>query len=112
MNFPIDPQDFLNYIYSNNLFEKTKENLDKCLRNLYTTDQSNFKQMFHTDLSGVIETYSFENEGVSFSKSFSYEPPLDYISVWIRIYDVEGDYLAEYTAFFDLELKCFDDKLK
>lgn len=112
MNPPVDSQDFLNFIRNNNLFEKAKGNLNECLRNLYTSDQSNFEQLFHADLKKVMETYSFENEGVSFSKSFSYEPPLDYISVWIRIYDAEGDYLAEYTVFFDLDLKCFDDKLK
>lgn len=112
MNLPIDPQGFSNFIRNNNLFEKADENLNECLKNFYTTDQANFREIFHTDLDKVMETYSFENTGVSFSKSFSYEPPLDYISVWIRIYDTEGDYLAEYTAFFDLELKCFDDKLK
>lgn len=52
-----------------------------------------------------------ENEGASCSKSFSYDPPLDYFSVWIRISDEDDRYLCKYTAFYDLELNCFDDKI-
>ncbi len=103
MKFPIQPDI---------LFNKTKENLIISLNNFYKTDQQQFNEMFHADINQVLNTYFFENEGVSWSRSFSYDPPLDYISVWIRIYDNENDYTAEYTAFYDLELNYFDDRLK
>ncbi len=108
----MDSQIFSSFIKDNHLFDKTKENLMLCLNHFYKTEQERFHEMFQADLDQVINTYVFENEGVSFSKSFSYDPPLDYISVWIRIYDREKDYLAEYTAFYDLELNQIDDRLK
>ena len=112
MKFPIESQIFSEFISNNDLFNKTKENLVQCLNNFYKTDQVRFDEMFEADLDQVINTYVFKNGGVSLGKSFCYDPPLDYTSVWIRIYDNENEYLAEYTAFYDLELNCIDDQLK
>ncbi len=112
MKILIDSQIFSEYIKQHHLFEKTKENLILCLKNFYAQEPEEFKEMLYADVSKVINTYHFENEGVSISKSFFYDPPLDYISVWIRIYDNENYYLAEYTAFYDSDLNCIDDKLK
>ncbi len=41
----------------------------------------------NADLETVLKKYKFENESVSFSKSYSFDPPMDYISIWIRIFD-------------------------
>lgn len=112
MKIPMDWQMFSEFIQDNCLFDKTKDNLIICLKNFYMQDPEKFEEMLNADVDKIISTYNFVNEGVSLSKSFSYDPPLDYISVWIRIYDNENDYLAEYTAFYDLELNCIDDKLK
>lgn len=66
----------------------------------------------NADLETVLTAYKFETEGYSMSQSYSYDPPIDYISVWIRIYDEKNSYICEYTAFYDMELKVFDDKIR
>lgn len=111
MKIPIDTNKFADFIVENKLFDKTRENMTQYLKSWYEDDKEHFLEDMWADFDTVINTYTFENEGVSFSKSYSYEPPLDYISVWIRIYDNEGSYCAEYTAFYDNDLNCFDDKI-
>ncbi|MGL5438786.1 MAG: hypothetical protein ACRDA4_00160 [Filifactoraceae bacterium] len=65
----------------------------------------------HNKIEVVINNYIFKDEGISISRSYSHEPPMDYISVWIRIFDEEDSYICEYTAFYDYELNFFDDKV-
>jgi hypothetical protein len=111
MNIPMDVNAFENFVAENQLFIKTKKKMIQCLKNWYKKDKDQFLEDLWTDIDTVLSTYTFEKDGVSFSKSYSYEPPLEYISVWIKIFDNEGSYCAKYTAFYDLNLNCFDDKI-
>ncbi|KSV57696.1 hypothetical protein [Acetivibrio ethanolgignens] len=112
MNVPINSKEFTDFISDNNLFQLTQEKLTTCLKNWWTHDKAAFLEDMNADLETVLKKYNFENDGVSFSKSYSYDPPMDYISVWIHIFDEENNYICEYTAFYDLELQIFDDKIK
>ncbi len=112
MKIPVDSQRFTAFIEEHHLFDKTKDHLITFLKNFYMQKPEEFEEMLYADADKVIHSYDFVNEGVSLSKSFFYDPPMDYISVWIRIYDNENDYLAEYTAFYDAELKFIEDRLK
>lgn len=80
--------------------------------NWWNDDNAAFLDDMNSGLETVLKKYRFENEGVYFSKSYSYDPPMDYISVWIRIFDEENNYISENTAFYDVELQIFDDKIK
>lgn len=108
---PISQQDFQNFIEKNKLFERTYQLMCKSLKHWYEDDSQHFIEDMWADLDTVMKTYHFENEGVSISKNYSYEPPLDYISCYIRVYDAEWTYCMEYTAYFDEDLKEFDDKI-
>ena len=112
MVLPIDSKKFSDFISDSNLFQMTQENLKALLKNWWDADKINFSKDMNADLETVLKKYKFEAEGVSLSKSYSYEPPMDYISVWIRIFDEENSYICEYTAFYDYNLNCFDDKIK
>lgn len=112
MNLPIDSKEFSNFIFQNNLFEKTLSLMNKFLENWFIEDKERFIEEFNGDFTYVINTYTFEHGGVSFTKNFeSDDPPLDYISVWIGIVDQDGSYLCTYTAFYDYNLNCIDDKV-
>lgn len=112
VKIPVDPAAFSEFIEAARLFECTRKLLRMCLTNWYKEDIQGFVGDMRAGLERVLGEYKFVNEGVSVSKSFSYDPPLDYISVWVRIYDEEGCYVAEYTAFYDCDLKCFDERLR
>ena len=112
MEFPVDYEKLNEFVIANGLLDLTRELLRKCLISLYEDDHLAFEEWFSADAETVIKQYSFITEGFSFSRSLSHDPPLNYISVWIRIYDLDGDYLGEYTAFFDSNLNCIDDNLK
>lgn len=112
MEAPINPKQFDEFIAQNHLFEKTLCFMKEYLKNWFEEDREQFFEEFNGDFDHAMRTYTFENGGVSFSKNFSYDdPPLDYLSVWIRITDREGFYLCTYTAFYDYDLNCFDDKI-
>lgn len=108
---PVDSFAFQNFIEKSNLFEKTHTSMMNCLTYWYQDEPKNFINDMRADLRTVLDTYHFYNAGVSISKNYSYTPPLDYISCYIRITDDEDDYCAEYTTFFDYGLNIFDDKL-
>ncbi len=111
MKIPINTNQFEDFIVKNKLFGKTRESMVQYLKNWYEDDKEHFLEDMWENFDTVMNTYNFENDGVSFSKSYSYESPLDYISVWIKIYDNEGDYCVKYTAFYDYDLNCFDDTM-
>lgn len=112
MKLPINYLQVNEFERQNNLFNLTKEYLIKWLETSYHDSPKEFEEQYYSDINTVLNNYKFENEGISFSRSYSYEPPLDYISVSIRIYDQEDDYVAEYRAFYDLDLQIFDDRMK
>lgn len=112
MILPIDTNQLENFIHKNNLFHTTQNSLILCLKNWWRDNKVDFLENMNANLETVLTAYKFEKEGYSISKSYSYDPPMDYISVWIRIYDEENSYICEYTAFYDMDLKMFDDKLR
>ncbi|MBS5165733.1 MAG: hypothetical protein KHY77_08290 [Butyricicoccus pullicaecorum] len=112
MRLPVHYLEVNTFEQQNHLFAMTKEYLIKWLENLWYDSPKEFEEQYYANISTVLENYKFENEGISFSRSYSYEPPLDYISVSIRIYDQADDYVAEYRAFYDLDLHIFDDTMR
>jgi hypothetical protein len=109
MILPINLECIDQFVIENKLFEKTREYMKIFIENWFEEDKEGFIDDFGTDLSTVLATYNFENGGVSFSKDYFRE--LDYISVRIEIKDDENDYFCTYTAFYDYNLNCFDDKV-
>lgn len=111
MKVKIDLKEFDNFIFDNNLFDITKKNLIKYLKNYWYDDEIGFIDDMYSNLETVLKKYNFLNDGYSFNKSYSYNPPLDYISVWIYIYDENNSYVCMYKAFYDYNLELIDDKL-
>lgn len=111
MNIPMDFETLNDFIRESNLFDSTRDSLKLYLENWWNDNKAVFLEDMGADLETVLKKYRFENEGLSFSRSYFYDPPLDYISVWIHIFDEEDSYISEYTAFYDLDLEIFDDKI-
>ncbi|MBS5150449.1 MAG: hypothetical protein KHY76_05570 [Butyricicoccus pullicaecorum] len=112
MKLPINYLEVNAFEQENDIFAFTKKYLIKWLESLWYDSPKEFEEQYNTNISTVLNDYKFKNEGISFSRSYSYEPPLDYISVSIRIYDQEDDYVAEYRALYDLDLHIFDDTMR
>lgn len=112
MEIIIDSKKFSNFIEDNYLLKRTQEYLETMLKNWWKDNKSSFLENLNSDLETVLNNYTFKDEGVALNKNYSYSPPMDYVSVWISIFDEEDDYLLEYTAFYDNDLNCFDDKIK
>lgn len=111
MHIPIDKAAFQQFIEETCIFEKTRERMFVCLRQWYKDDSQQFMLEMQADLEVVLNTYHFQNAGVSISKSYNYVQPLDYISCTVSIIDNYESICAKYTAYFDYDLNCFDDKL-
>ncbi|WHH59732.1 hypothetical protein [Petroclostridium sp. X23] len=111
MEIPVSSSSFQNFIVDSQLFEKTNKALINYLINWYNDNPEAFIDDMRADLNRILQTYNFHNERVAISKSYSYEPPLDYIACDIRITDEEDSCCCVYTAFFDQELNIFDDKI-
>lgn len=110
MMLPIDWSKINFFIDSNDLFNRTAHSMENYLRAYSEDDEKNFLEDFRANLDSVLNTYRFEKAGISFSRDFLRE--LDYVSVWIRIYDAEDDYVGEYNLFFDENLNVIDDTLR
>lgn len=111
MTFPIDSRNLQTFIDQSCLFDMTHGLMLKFLENWYQEDPAGFVNDLWADLDTVKHNYRFENEGVSISKCYACDPPLDYISCRITLWDKEENYCTTYTAFFDDALNCFDDKI-
>ena len=111
MNLPIDYSKVDEFVKGHNLFEYTKELLLKTLKTWYKEDAVAFEEYFYCGLEEVLKNYEFDNYTISFSTSYSCKPELNYISMYIDIYDKDKSYVAYYQVFFDNELKVIDDKL-
>ncbi|ONI39236.1 hypothetical protein AN639_06480 [Candidatus Epulonipiscium fishelsonii] len=112
MKVPINFLEIEDFKVEFKCFDITKKALVQFLENAYQDNSKNFIEDYYNDLHVVLNDYKFENESISFSRSYSYNPPLDYITISIRIYDMEDIYVGEYRAFYDLEFKMFDDKIR
>ncbi len=111
MSTTIDFKKLRNFVETNNLFQSTHDSLKICLKNWWTDNRELFLEDLGNDLETVLTKYKFENDSFSFSTSYAYEPPMDYISIRIEIYDEENNYICRYTAFYDTALEIFDDKI-
>ena len=60
----------------------------------------------------VAETYQFKRKIAAFEKNYMYDTPLLCIAFSMDINDDEGNYVAIYTAIFDLNGNCIDDLLR
>lgn len=109
MNILINNQLFQSFIDENKLFEKTFELMLSYLKTWQEDNAKQFIEELWVDFDTVVKTYHFEHHKISISKNYLYDPPLDYISCHIRIYNVEDIYCGEYMAYFDCNLDCFDD---
>ena len=107
---PIIWDEINSFLDSNALFDSAIRSMRSYVRNDHQEDERQFLDDFRADLDGVLNTYHFENAGISFSRDFCRE--LNYISVWIRIEDPDGDYVGTYTLFLDEQLNTIDDQIK
>lgn len=99
------------YLEKYKIFEKTRQSMMNCLKNWYEDEPEDFQSFMHADYRTVAETYQFKRKIAAFEKNYMYDSPLHCISFSMDINDDEGDYVAVYTAFFDLNGKCMDDQL-
>lgn len=106
-----DYQELERIVEENKLFRQAREALGRYLKIWWAEDRKNFQESMWADLDTVLEKYRFENDSFAFSRSYLYDPPLDYIAVRIRISNEEETDCSIYTACFNLELEFFDDQL-
>lgn len=111
MSTTIDFKKLSDFVEKNNLFQSTQDMLKICLKNSWDDNRDTFLEDFGNDLETVFTKYKFENNTFTFSTSYACEPPMDYISIRIEIYDEENNYICRYTTFYDTALEGFDDKL-
>lgn len=111
MNNLINFDKIESYIKEKKLFDIAHQALKEYLCNWWEDDKNSFLEDMGADLNTVIEKYKFENKCFSINANYLYDPTMYYYSATIRILDEEDNYVAEYTAFFDIELNIFDDYL-
>lgn len=102
---------FDDYLEKYGIFVKTKQCMMRYLKNWYDDDPKDFQSFMRADYRTVAETYQFKRKIAAFEKNYMYDSPLRCISFSMDINDDEGDYVAVYTAFFNLNGKCMDDQL-
>lgn len=109
---PVDPEQFSKFIDKSKIFDTTRQLMTRYLTNWYNDDAKTFAENMRGDLSAVLEHYHFQNEFVSITKNFNFDPPMDTVSCSIHISDEDDDCCARYTAVFDDHLKLIDDYMK
>ncbi len=110
--FPMDSKFFEEYIQKNGLFEKAREGLRVCLEDWWKEEPDYFLERIGAPFEKVIKEYDFQNHTVAIKKSFFYEPPEDYLAVYISIRDEKGSYVGYYKVFFDFSFELIEDVLK
>lgn len=108
-NLPIETKKVQSFIDDNAIFTKTRENLMQVLQEWWNDSPIKFQEDLWADLDTVTKRYQLVNEGISFSRSYSYEPPMDFITCYVRIFDANDNYCTEFTAYFDYSLDIFDN---
>ena len=111
MNLPIDYNKVDEFVNEHKFFEQAREKLVDTLGRLYKEDALSFKADFYSELDDVLQNYKFDNYTISFSTSYSCKPKLNYISVYIDIYDKENSYVAYYQLIMNEDLETIDEKL-
>ncbi|WP_130849612.1 hypothetical protein [Intestinimonas timonensis] len=100
---------FDDYLEKYEIFEKTTKFMMEYLKNWYDDDPKNFQRAMRADYRTVAETYQFKQKIAAFEKNYMYDAPLLCIAFSMDINDEEDDYVAIYTAIFDLNGNCIDD---
>ena len=100
------------YLEKYKIFEKTRRFMMEYLKNWYDDNPEDFQKEMWADYRTVAETYQFKRKIAAFEKNYMYDTPLLCIAFSMDIYDDEGDFVAIYTAIFDLDGNCIDDLLR
>ena len=100
------------YLEKYKIFEKTMQFMMEYLKNWYDDDPEDFQKGMWADYRTVAETYQFNRKIAAFEKNYMYDTPLLCIASSMDINDNEGNYVAIYTAIFDLNGNCIDDLLR
>ena len=100
------------YLEKYKIFEKTTQFMMEYLKNWYDDEPEDFQKEMRADYQAVAETYQFKRKIAAFEKNYMYDTPLLCIAFSMDINDDEGDYVAIYTAIFDLKGNCIDDLLR
>ena len=100
------------YLEKYKIFEKTMQFMMEYLKNWYDDEPEDFRKEMRADYRTVAETYQFKRKIAAFEKNYMYDTPLLCIAFSMDINDDEGDFVAIYTAIFDLDGNCIDDLLR
>ena len=100
------------YLEKYKIFEKTRRFMMEYLKNWYDDNPEDFQKEMWADYRTVAETYQFKRKIAAFEKNYMYDSPLLCIAFSMDIYDDEGDYVAIYTAIFDLNGNYIDDLMR
>ncbi|WP_209346671.1 hypothetical protein [Flavonifractor sp. AGMB03687] len=100
------------YLEKYKIYEKTIKFMMKHLKKWHDDEPEDFQREMRADYRTVAETYQFERKIAAIEKNYMYDSPLLCISFSMAINDNEGDYVAIYTAFFDLNGDFFDDLMR
>ena len=103
---------FDDYLAKYEIFEKPTQFMMEYLKNWYDDDPEDFQREMWADYRTVAETYQFKRKIAAFEKNYMYDTPLLCIAFSMDINDNEGNYVAIYTAIFDLNGNCIDDLLR
>lgn len=99
-------------VIKNQLYDITTKSFKNILKSWWDRNSESFFDRFDNDLNTVLELYNFDKKGACFSKNYMVNPPSDFISVWIKLFDEQNHYMCEYTAYFDLNCNMFDFVIK
>ena len=99
------------FLQKHQIFEKTMQLMMEYLKNWHSDEPEDFQSFMLADYRTVAETYQFKRKVAAIEKNYMYDSPLLRISFSMDILDDEGDYVAIYTAFFDLDGNGIDDQL-
>ena len=103
---------FDEYLEKYKIFKKTKRFMMKHLKYWYDDNPEAFQKEMWADYQTVAETYQFKRKIAAFEKNYMYDTPLLCIAFSMDIYDDEGDFVAIYTAIFDLDGNYIDDLMR
>lgn len=103
---------FDDYLEKYEIFEKTKQCMMRYLKNWYDDNPEDFQKEMRADYRTVAKTYQFKRKIAAFEENYMYDTPLLCIAFSMDINDDEGDFVAIYTAIFDLDGNCIDDLLR
>ena len=103
---------FDDYFEKYKILEKTKQFMMEYLKKWYDDNPEDFQKEMRADYRTVAETYQFKRKIAALEKNYMYDTPVRCIAFSVDTCDDEDDYVAIYTAIFDLNGKCIDDLMR